>query len=546
MNIKNAHSKYCNCQISFNKEILEPDIHNSFCEKCGSILLKGSNGTINYTLKPKQKVSPYEFNPFDIIKKMKTKTEKYYPNINNLYNNPKTQDKKESDKSMISINIYLKYRKRLLTDLQKLIKKFDYCDSTFYQCLFYLDTFLSHDINIEMSEKNVLYQLVGYFLCAVKLKEIDIYEPSFDSLSDLEKGKYLSPNKIGLCEILCLKRIHYNIFSYSAYDWIVQFVSNGVIFNSEVDNTNELILIRGHRHSLVNTINKYSVKLLLSITPKDIFFKYSPMYLALSLIQISREKFINQNKIKPKLFNKLINLYGIYYNDYQQCYEEIKSLIFEESKHTGKDNKNNEENIDETKAPINLKKLILDKKEKNLNDSNNKETRISMFIKSSKNLISLKDKFIDEGIDEQRKNKESRNNKSLRNKHFSIDCSSNVFKSNETLQFLKLSSNKDIPKINPLITKSNEFLIIKKEENKIDKDESNNKLTNIRLKNKKHLTLKNSERAQLEKLINSRKHDINIIELNKKNNNINDVDIIRKAYKLKTYKHLEIKADLHE
>ena len=38
--------KYCNCNISSDQKILKPNVNNSFCEKCGSILLKSSNGKL--------------------------------------------------------------------------------------------------------------------------------------------------------------------------------------------------------------------------------------------------------------------------------------------------------------------------------------------------------------------------------------------------------------------------------------------------------------------------------------------------------------------
>ena len=237
---------------------------------------------------------------------MKMKTEEEYPYIYNLYNILEEINNPKRDRALNSIHIYLRYRKNLIQKLQKLMKVFDYHDIVFYQTLLFLDTFLSHDITIDMSEKTILYYLVGYFLCSLKIKEIDAYEPTFDSFLDLEKGIYLSPNKISLFELICLKRIKYNIFSYSAYDWLSHLLSNGIIFNVEVDSTNEVIVINGHRHSLVNTIYKYAIKLLLNITPKDFFFKYSPMHLAFSIIQISREKYIQKNRIKSKLFLKFI------------------------------------------------------------------------------------------------------------------------------------------------------------------------------------------------------------------------------------------------
>ena len=55
MSKKKTPLKYCNCNESSNKEILKSKKDNSFCEKCGSIILKSSNGTLYYLLKSKQK-----------------------------------------------------------------------------------------------------------------------------------------------------------------------------------------------------------------------------------------------------------------------------------------------------------------------------------------------------------------------------------------------------------------------------------------------------------------------------------------------------------
>ena len=47
-------SKICNCQISSNKDILKSGCNQSFCDKCGCILLKETEGNTFYTLKAKQ------------------------------------------------------------------------------------------------------------------------------------------------------------------------------------------------------------------------------------------------------------------------------------------------------------------------------------------------------------------------------------------------------------------------------------------------------------------------------------------------------------
>ena len=191
---KNGNEKkYCNCPVSKNKLLLKTSINYSFCEKCGSILIKSSSGKLNYTIKQKQKIKPVEFDPIEIIKSMKKKTDAEYPYLNNEYN-MSHMDQYNKDKLLKSINIYLKHRKSIILNLQKMMKMLDYSDLIFYQCLFYIDSYLSHNIDEEMSEKEVLYYLVGYFLCSAKLKETDIYEPSLDSFCYMKK-KYIYPWK---------------------------------------------------------------------------------------------------------------------------------------------------------------------------------------------------------------------------------------------------------------------------------------------------------------------------------------------------------------
>ena len=531
--------KYCNCAASSNQAILKQNVSNSFCEKCGTILFKSSNGNIYYPLKPRKKNPEYELNPIQIIQSMKKKTEEEYPYIYNLYNNPEELE----DRAMRSINIYLRYRKFLIQKLQKLMKQFDYHDIIFYQTLFFLDTFLSHEITLEMSEKAILYYLVGYFLCSLKLRETDVYEPYFESFLDLEKGIYLAPSKIALFEVICLKKIKYNIFSYSAYDWLNQLLSNGIVFSNEVDGTNEIIIIKGHRHSLVNTINKYAVKLLLNLTTKDIFFKYSPMYLAFSIIQIAREKYIQKNMIKPKLFFKLLSLYDVNFDDYKECYEEINSIVKEEIKHNLKDNKNEDESNKELTRVNNVKRGSVDKIEKSFI---NKNLFVPNKLRSSNAVISLReDDLTNKTIDEANKYEEHHNkkrNKTVRKKHYSIDCSSNGFKSNESLPLIFVNHN---PEKNPAVnTLRNQYILnTENEEQKQDKNKykSSDKLeeihlNNIRVVNKKLLTSTKLPKINFELIVNNQNNNI---EQNKELNIIRENG--KKRYKLKTNKNIEIK-----
>ena len=476
-------SKYCNCHISTNKTIIKSSCTHSFCDRCGCALLKDKEGNIYYTLKPKQSRLPYDLSPITVIKNMKKKTEEEYPFIYQEYNIDKA-DRFVKDNSLNSINIYLNHRKMLLLKLQKLIKAFDYCDKVFYQCLFYLDEYLSHNMSEDISAKKLLYYLIGFFLCSVKFKETDIYEPSLDSFYDLSKGIYLSTDKIAYYEVLCLKKINYNVFSYSVYDWITQLISNGIIFNCEVNKDNEIIIIKGHRHSVINAINKYAIKLLLNLTDKYLFFKYAPMYTAISLIQIAREKYINKAMIKPKLFSDLIKIYGINPNSYKKCYEEIKSDINEISNQENKEKKNDDLNNIERKestknASINkykniyvpnkikssnvLTRVTNNLEKKSINNDNQAENSNSKETEKSN-----EDKEIELNLEEIKSKDKNISKKKIKNdqnikleNHLSIDCNSRIYQSND-----------NIPYINPNYKEGN--LILARKEAKLQTSHSKN------------------------------------------------------------------------
>ena len=498
-------NKYCNCTIPSNKQILKSNINHSFCSKCGSVLIKGPDNNIYYTMKPKQKIKPTELSPIEMIKKMKKKTEEEYPYLNNDYN-MNDIEKFNKEKLSKSIDNYLKHRKMIILTLQKMMKMLDFSDLIFYQCLFYIDTYLSHNMTEDMTEKKILYYLVGYFLCSAKLKETDIYEPSLDSFCCLKKKIYLSMDKILYYEVICLKSIKYNIFSYSAYDWISELITIGIVFDCEINKDNSIILINGHRHSILNTISKSAMKMLLNITVKDIFIKYSPMYVAFSLIQISREKYLDKKIINTKLFHELISLYGVNFKDYKVCYKELKAEIGDkkiESKGV-LDNEKNEnskkkesdeiirkvsnDDCDAANTHVKMDKNVVvvnkmkssttvirvkdnlinnkevskfqekkeDKDDKDKEDEENDQDNIIIFDENNNEEQKVENKLcLNDDDDTESKTINSNNNKmrnsldlahvKVKNKNrLFIDCKNNVFRSNDNLPKIDLLFDKNL------------------------------------------------------------------------------------------------------
>ena len=131
------------------KEYTINNIIYSYCEECGNIAIKNNNN-FYYTIKPKQKQRPIEFNPITITKNMKRNQELAYPNLNNIYN----LDIKENISNIKEkIMVYFNKRKLILLYLQSITRKLNYSDLTFYHCLILVDLYFTHNITTEMTDE---------------------------------------------------------------------------------------------------------------------------------------------------------------------------------------------------------------------------------------------------------------------------------------------------------------------------------------------------------------------------------------------------------
>ena len=312
---------------SHTKEQKEKTFHKTkylYCENCGNIAIKHNNN-FYYTIKPKLKQKPVEINPILITQLMKLNQETSYPNLYNIYN----LDVKDNVSNIREkLSIYFAKRKLILLYLQNMTRQLKYTDLSFYHCLLLVDLYLSRNITEEMTEEELLYILIGFFLVSCKLKETDIFEPELIGFNNIDPNIILSFEKIKLYEVQCLKFINYKYFIYSTYDWVNIFISNGFIFENEID-----------YKDYISEIHTYTYRLLIAITPKNIFIKYSTFHMALSLIQIAREDKIDENKRNDELFEKILDLYDISKKDYKDCYREIKAVINKEKNNSNKLNK---------------------------------------------------------------------------------------------------------------------------------------------------------------------------------------------------------------
>ena len=302
--------------------------------------------------------SPTKSNTND---KEESKTKILQRSNNELINNntftPKKQKKKRKlTKLLIDEEIFEKYsriRNRVLIYIHNLCTKMEYNDSSFYFSLYLLDTYLSRIISDDISDRELFLVVLGFFLISSKYIEDDIFEPELQIFCNIEKSILLTINEIRESEVQCLTLINHNMYIYSVYDWITTLLNNGIVFKEEVTDKNQ-----------VEEIYAYTQKLLTNLTSKIFFCKYSSIQIAFSIIQLSREKYLNKDlKLSKKIFDLLLDLYEISFSDYKDCYIFIKNDIENETEEESEDDDSNlDMNINSKKAAKSL--------EVNLTESN--------------------------------------------------------------------------------------------------------------------------------------------------------------------------------
>ena len=411
-----------------------------YCPKCGSISINYENNSY-YTLKPKNMENEIEIDPVQVVKEMIKNQKINFPFLENDFNINPNESQSKINQIKENIFLYLSKRKTLLLYLQNITRILNYSDLSFYHCLLDIDLYLSHNISQKMTNEDLIYYLIGFFLNSSKFKETDIYEPELYIFCNNDSKYNLNKERISYYEAKCLKLMGYNFFIFSAYDWLSTFMGIGYIFEGEIDKNNL---------EEINEINTYAFKLLVAITPKNIFFKYSTLYSAISIIKICREDKLDKNKINNNLFDKLLDIYNITFKDCENCYNEIRFAL---------DNDNSERistysgasNIDSIKKNRTLGEMQLDKKDfENLKKINNKfGNRIIKFnLRRKLNLKqNFKDSFQLKLLNSNYRFKTySNNNQESINSRRKNHNNKNTIKRQKTLQIVEYMFN-NLPKI---------------------------------------------------------------------------------------------------
>ena len=266
-----------------------------FCPNCGSIIWE-ENYKKYITIKPLNMEKKTEYDPIEIALTMKEKSRQ-----------------KDNQENSVNHN-YIKKRKKVLIFLQKLSIKMKFSDMSFYHSLYNLDNILNKlTENEELSTKQLYYITIGYFNLCSKFDENDIFEPDFSEFTSIDDKHLLTTNEMFKYEMKCLELISYDLTTFSAYDWLLTFLYNGILFEDE---------IQGKPNNTVTNIYNFSKKMLANITSKSFFIKYSPFIISFSIVMYSREK--NLPDINEKYDEILRKFYRISTFEYEDCLEDIK------------------------------------------------------------------------------------------------------------------------------------------------------------------------------------------------------------------------------
>ena len=223
-------------------------------------------------------------------------------NFGSTYKNIVIQEENELNKinKIKSKYIYIKNRKEIIEKFFKVITIYKYSLSTFYLAIFLMDEiFYKVNLNKKYFLSNEEIALGSLFLA---IKSLELEKNVSSNLSKIQS--FFSPSiiysieRLKIIEILCLKKLNYNIYRITPYDYLNLFIKIGVIFSNEIlENTNLNVVY------LNSNISKLSYEILDSLMKNtNEYFKIKPNLIALGIILYAKEKIMHINNLEMFIY----------------------------------------------------------------------------------------------------------------------------------------------------------------------------------------------------------------------------------------------------
>ena len=199
----------------------------------------------------------------------------------------------------------IKNRKDIIEKIFKVITIYKYSLSTFYLSIVLLDEIF---IQNKYSKKYFISNeeiALGSLILAIKIIE---HENNFSiSLTQINyfysSSVKIPKERLKLIEIICLKKLNYNIYKNTPYDYLNLFIKIGVIFNNEIQENTNLNVVY-----LNSKISKLSYEILDNIMRNsNEYLLIKPYLISLGIILYAKEKIMHCNNIEMFIYAYNIN-----------------------------------------------------------------------------------------------------------------------------------------------------------------------------------------------------------------------------------------------
>ena len=194
----------------------------------------------------------------------------------------------------------IKNRKDIIEKIFKVITIYKYSLSTFYLSIVLLDEiFIRNKYSKKYFISNEEIALGSLILaikcneqennCSISLSQINYF---YSSSIKIPKGR------LKLLEILCLKKLNYNIYKITPYDYLNIFIKIGIIFNNEIQENTNLNVVY-----LNSKISNFSYEILDNLMRNsNEYFQIKSYLISLGILLYAKEKIMHCNNIEMFIY----------------------------------------------------------------------------------------------------------------------------------------------------------------------------------------------------------------------------------------------------
>ena len=268
---------------------------------------------------------------------------KYYDNNNKIIIN-----EKKSDKLINNLELYLKFRKRLIKHM------FNLCIgiNTTYEC-YYLSIKLMDSVinNLDYIINNYQLDLISTscFIISKKFIEKDILQKeSYKNYLTIchSPQKFIKPIDLIFAEVVCLKKLKYNLNIPTSLTILKYIFVCGIIFINEIEEK-EIKKV----YDLCFDMLKFCIE------QDEIYKDYNSVQLVFGIIYLVRKKY----NLKKNISKYFYDIFDIKFSYIKECIKLIEKLYYKDSNNNQIENSKkldlNLENNNNFNIDKNIKKI---------------------------------------------------------------------------------------------------------------------------------------------------------------------------------------------